>query len=301
VSGASFVGSSSETTSGIIFAGVSSRLNPVVNTTGNQAYSGVVTLDTGGLTVLSGVGMRFNKTINDGSINTTLSGTSSGGVADTKHIAPTGSESLLLLNTGKTQFQDLVGTALVPATTTPSVNLAYLSLGPLASFAQEGGTVEFLAQGTAPAPETNGAGLALNGSTTGPSIYTTGFLGFGLGAKILLSANTFISAFNDIYFGGTVDTSTGPNSPYTFTVTTFDGSATPGTTIGGGQIIFDGVIGATGPLGALTVTAAGTDGNGKGAQININAGAITFTGTNPIPDGANGAITLTADGAVILA
>ncbi|NBV84432.1 hypothetical protein EBR57_10000, partial [bacterium] len=100
---------------------------------------------------------------------------------------------------------------------------------------------------------------------------------------------------------GTVDTSTGPNAPYTFNVTTFDGSATPGTTIGGGQIIFDGAIGGTGPLGALIVTAAGTDGNGKGAQININAGATTFTGSNPIPDGANGAIILTADGAVILA
>jgi filamentous hemagglutinin family protein len=300
VSGASFSGSSSETTSGIIFAEVSSRLNPVVNTTGRQNYNGVVTLNTGGLTVLSGDGLNFNGTINDGSINTTASGLTPGtAVGDTdKHIATTGSESLLLLNTGVTRFQDLVGTALVAATTG---NLAYLSLGPLANFAQDGGTVEFLADGTAPAPDTNGAGLALNGSTTGPSIYTTGSLGFGLGAKILLSANTYLSAYYDIYFGGTVDTSTGPNAPYTFTVTTFDGSATPGVTIGGGQIIFDGAIGATGPLGALTVTAAGTDGNGKGAQININVGATTFTGTNPIPDGGNGAITLTADGAVILA
>jgi filamentous hemagglutinin family protein len=304
VSGASFIGSSDETTSGIIFAGVSSRLNPAVNTTGRQTYAGVVTLNTGGLTVLSGAGMDFRQTINDGSINTTLSGTTSGGVAVEKHIATTGSESLLLLNTGVTRLQGLVGTALVPATTTPTVNLAYLSLGPLASFGQDGGTVEFLETGTASAPETNGAGLALNGFTTGPSIYTTGYLSFGLGAAILLSANTYLSAFKDIYFGGTVDTRTGPNAPYTFNVTTIDDSATPGTTIGGGQIIFDGAIGATGPLGALTVTAAGTDGNGKGSQININAGATTFTGTNPIPGLANegnGAITLTADGVVILA
>ena len=301
VSGASFSGSSGETTSGIIFAGTSSRLSPAVNTTGRQTYAGVVTLNTGGLTVLSGAGMDFNGTINDGSINTTFSGTTSGGVAVTKHILPTGSESLLLLNTGLTRLQGLVGTALVPATTTPAVNDPYLSLGPLANFGQDGGTVEFLATGTAPAPAINGAGLALNGSTTGPSLYTTGSLSFGLAAKILLTANTYLTAFKDIYFGGTVDTSTGPNAPYIFNVTTFDDSLTPGTTIGGGQIIFDDAIGATGPLGALIVTAAGTDGNGKGAQININAGATTFTGTNPIPDGGNGAIILTADGAVILA
>jgi hypothetical protein len=314
VSGTTFIGRSTEATSGIIFAAASSRLGPAVDTTGAQVYNGVVTLNTyiqgstvPGLTVLSGVGIDFRNTINDGSINTTASGlVADDPVAVTKHILPTGSEELILLNTGTTNFQDLVGTALVPGT--PLVNDPYLSLGPLASFTQEGGTVEFLATGTAFQPQTDPAGdptgLALNGQTVGPSIYTTGFLNFGgagTAVDILLSANTYLSAYKDIYFGGTVDTTTGGGSPYTLTVTTIDGSATPGTTIGGGQIIFDGAIGSTGALGALTVTAAGTDGNGKGAQININAGAITFTGTNPIPDGANGAITLTADGAVVLA
>jgi trimeric autotransporter adhesin len=307
VSGTTFIGRSTEATSGIIFAAASSRLGPAVDTTGAQVYNGVVTLNASGLTVLSGDGIDFRNTINDGSINTTASGlVADDPVAVTKHILPTGSEELILLNTGATNFQDLVGTALVPGTL--GVDLDYLSLGPLASFTQEGGSVEFLATGTAVQPQTDPAGdptgLALNGQTEGPSIYTTGFLNFGgagTAANVLLSANTYLSAYKDIYFGGTVNTTTGGGSPYTLTVTTFDGSATPGVTIGGGQIIFDGAIGSTGPLGALTVTAAGTDGNGKGAQININEGAITFAGTNPIPDGANGAIILTADGAVVLA
>ena len=302
VDAGTFVGRSSETTSGIIFANASTKTSSAVFTTGKQTYNGVVTLNASGSTVLYGVGIDFLGTINDGSINTEASGSTPGTpVAVTKHILPTGSEELVLLNTGETKFQDFVGTALVPATTG---NLQYLSLGPLASFTQEGGSIEFLASATAPAPQTNGSGLALNDSTLRPSIYTTGsvnFGGAGNAADILLSANTYLSSYKDIYFGGTVDTTTGGGSPYTLTVTTFDDNVTPGVTIGGGQIIFDGAIGSLGALGALTVTAAGWDGIGKGSQININAGATTFTGTNPIPDGANGKITLTAVGAVVLA
>ena len=162
---------SAEPEAGIIFAGPSTELAPAVTSAGLQSYSGIVTLNASGLTVLNGGGMRFLNTINDGSINTTAPTAVPGGVAVTKKIQPTGLERLLLQSTGANmEFEDAIGTALVPGI---APNLSYLSLGPLAEFRTEGGDAIFRFTGTASQPNTIG-GLAVNGSTTRPSLYVLG-------------------------------------------------------------------------------------------------------------------------------
>jgi fibronectin-binding autotransporter adhesin len=62
----------------------------------------------------------------------------------------------------------------------------------------------------------------------------------------------------------------------------------------GGNVILDGVVGGTAALGRANITA--TTG-----QISINSGITTLPGTSPFNTGANGSISLTAGGAVVVA
>ena len=157
---------------------------------------------------------------------------------------------------------------------------------------------------------TVGAGslnLRVLGSTAlNPTIFTTGTQLYR--GPLSLFANSFLKAGSDMYFGGLVSIGTGTPPPI-FGVETFD--ATPNDA-GGGQIIFDGAIGAAGNgLGGFQATARGfrnleddpaspSTVQEKDAQISINSNLFTFAGVNPVNPGAFGQVVILADGAVVI-
>jgi filamentous hemagglutinin family protein len=281
---------SGEETAGIIIPNSTTRLFPKVVSPGTITFDGVVTLNAydaaslseTGLTVISGSGINFFKSINDGSI-------SEGDVpaASTKTIAPTLNEQLLLLNDGLTAFQPeaFVGTA--RAITSNQVTIQYLSLGPLSSFRQEGGSIDFGQPATGPVPFAPTVSPPNN--LIRPTIYSLGSVTFD-SANIRILENTYITAQNDVYFGGTV------NADFVDTAGVFNVN-TINTVGDGGQVIFNGAIGGSVPLGGLEVSTSG----GDDYQININAGAVTFAGKNPVKSGARGQIELNASGSIVLA
>ena len=141
------------------------------------------------------------------------------------------------------------------------------SLDPLGAFRQEGGLINFYAEGTSLVPSIQVAGSATFDS-----------------ADLVLWENTFLRSASDVIFGGDI------NSSF------FDVPAVFNVATTAGNIIFDGQVGATAALGNLTVQAAGT------GQIALNQGATTLPGNSPVNTGADGAISLTtANNSVVLA
>jgi filamentous hemagglutinin family protein len=269
---------SGEATAGIIIPNSTTRLFPKVVSPGTITFDGVVTLNAfdaadlaeTGLTVISGNGINFFQSVNDGSISV-------GDVpaTSTKTIAPTLNEQLLLINNnGVTSFQPeaFVGTA--RAVTTDQVLIQYLSLGPLLSFRQEGGSVSFESQGTSLVPAIPPA----LGNLLRPNVYTLGSTTFD-GANLTLFENFFVNSGNDLIFLGTIDSSFA-DVPVTFNATS------------GGLIILDEQVGGTAALGAVNLNAVG--------QIAINTGITTLPGEVPVNSGADGSISLTSTGGAVV-
>jgi hypothetical protein len=238
-----------EQEAGIIIPNSSSTLFPKVVSPGNITFDGVVTLNAynatilqeTGLTVIQGNGINFFQAINDGSI-------SAGNVpaASVKAIAPTLNEQLLLINDGGvTAFQPeaFVGTA--RAITSNQTTIQYLSLGPLKSFRQEGGSIEFQQPATAPVPNLT----PTLGNLLRPTIYSLGPVTFD-GADIRIAENTYITSGADIYFGGTVNANF-VDTAGVFNVNTIDNSG--GLALGGGQVIFNGAVAVAVPSVMVTV------------------------------------------------
>ncbi len=283
---------SGEVTAGIIVPNSTTRLFPKVVSPGSITFAGVVTLNAydatnlreTGLTVIQGDGINFFQAINDGSIAVDpnfLLPLSPGVPPGVKVIQPTQNEQLLLLNAGVTAFQPeaFVGTA--RAITSNQATIKYLSLGPLLSFRQENGSIDFQQPATAIQPS-----APTLGNVDRPTIYSLGSVTFD-SANIRIFENTYITSAADVYFGGTVDANF-LDTAGVFNVNTINA---------GGQVIFDGVVGGIVPLGGLVVSTSG----GDDYQININAGAVTFAGKNPVKSGALGQIDLDSSGSIVLA
>ncbi|NBO46686.1 MAG: hypothetical protein EBU85_06740, partial [Actinobacteria bacterium] len=277
---------SGEVSAGIIVPYSSSRLFPKVVSPGAVTFDGVVTLNAydarylqeTGLTVISANGINFFQAINDGSISV-----GDDPATSTKDIAPTLHEQLLLINNGGvTAFQPeaFVGTA--RAITSDQATIQYLSLGPLLSFRQEGGSIDFGQPATFSVPNLT----PTKGNLLRPTIYSLGSVTFD-SANIRIFENTFITSQADVYFGGTVDANFVDTAGVFYVNTIGDG----------GQVIFNGAIGSIVPLGGLVVSTSG----GDKCQIGINAGAVTFAGKNPVKSDANGQISLNSSGSIVLA
>jgi filamentous hemagglutinin family protein len=268
---------SGEATAGIIIPNSSTRLFPKVVSPGTITFDGVVTLNAfdatdlaeTGLTVISGNGINFGQSVNDGSISDGDDPASS-----TKAIPPTGNEQLLLRNSGVTLFEPnaFVGTA--RAITSNQATIQYLSLGPLLSFRQEGGSMTFQTEGTALTPNLT----PTLGNLLRPNIYTIGSTTFD-SVNLTLFENFFVNTGSDLIMLGTIDSSFA-DVPVTFNATS------------GGLITLDGEVGGTAAIGAVTLNAVG--------QIAINSGITTLPGEDPINTGADGSITLTSTGGAVV-